>query len=170
MLIRLAEPADAMAVARVHVRSWQVAYKGLMPQGYLDQLRPEERAARYTFGSLDPNSPTTVVAVENTQIYGFATVALARDQDVPGSGELYALYVDPEWWGRGVGAQLMSAARNRLLDLGFQQAVLWALKGNSRAERFYAADQWKPDGMQRTDTVWGVVVDEVRYRCTLITE
>jgi hypothetical protein len=38
--IRLASPADtdARAVAEVHVRSWQAAYRGLLPQDYLDGL------------------------------------------------------------------------------------------------------------------------------------
>ncbi|HEY1808803.1 MAG TPA: hypothetical protein VGG42_09585 [Acidobacteriaceae bacterium] len=42
MNLRLAEPPDAMAAARVHVRSWQAAYRGLMPDAFLDQLRPED--------------------------------------------------------------------------------------------------------------------------------
>jgi hypothetical protein len=52
--LRRAEPTDAIAVARVHVRSWQAAYRKLMPDDYLDQLRPEDRAKKYDFGNLDP--------------------------------------------------------------------------------------------------------------------
>src|SRR5882724_4717212 len=55
--LRHAEPSDAMAVAQVHVRSWQVAYRKLMPDEYLDQLRPEDRAQEYNFGNLDPLQP-----------------------------------------------------------------------------------------------------------------
>src|SRR3984885_11964090 len=64
MLLRPAEPEDAMAVARVHVRSWQAAYRALLPDDYLDQLRPEDRAQSYDFASLDPLKPRTIVAVE----------------------------------------------------------------------------------------------------------
>jgi len=92
--IRPAEPDDALAVARVHVRSWQVAYRTLLPDEYLDGLRPEERAGRYVFGSLDPLTPATIVASEAGAIRGFATTAPARDADVPDHGELWALYVD----------------------------------------------------------------------------
>jgi len=165
--IRPAEPDDALAVARVHVRSWQVAYRTLLPDEYLDGLRPEERAGRYVFGSLDPLTPATIVASEAGAIRGFATTAPARDADVPDHGELWALYVDPDWWGRGIGTALASAARAQLAALGFQQAVLWLLAGNSRAARFYRHDGWVPDGRHRTDSVWGVTVDEVRYRRAL---
>jgi GNAT superfamily N-acetyltransferase len=163
MLIRPAEPSDAMAVARVHVRSWQATYRTLLPDDYLDQLRPEDRAQKYDFAGLDPRKPRTIVAVDEGLICGFATTAPSRDADLPDHGELYALYVDPEMWGRGIGIELMSAARTRLAQAGFRHAVLWVLAGNLRAERFYRIDGWAPDGFCRTDVVWGVTVDEVRY-------
>lgn len=167
MLLRPAEPADALAVARVHVRSWQTAYRNLLPNEYLDQLRPEDRAQKYTFGSPDPLHPYTVVATEGGVIHGFATTAPARDPDVPGFGELYALYVEPDHWGRGIGVALISAARTRLVDLGFKSAVLWVLAGNVRAERFYRLDRWTADGHRRSDEVWGIAVKELRYQRTL---
>lgn len=163
MLLRPAEPKDAIAVARVHVRSWQAAYRGLLPDDYLDQLRPEDRAVRYDFASLDPLKPQTIVAGDGGVIQGFATTAPSRDGDLPEHGELCALYVDPEHWGRGIGLALVSAARARLFERGFRRAILWVLAGNTRAMRFYQADRWVPDGLGRTTTVWNVTVDEIRY-------
>lgn len=156
-----------MGVAQVHVRSWQVGYRGLMPDDYLDQLRPEERAAKYTFGNTEARKPITIVASDAGVIRGFATIAPAHDPDVPGYGELAALYVDPDQWGRGIGVALVSAARARLFELGFRDAVLWVLKDNSRAERFYKTDQWVPDDACRTQSVWNLMVEEFRYRRAL---
>jgi GNAT superfamily N-acetyltransferase len=153
-----------MSVARVHVRSWQSAYRGLLPDEYLDTLRPEDRAQRYDFATRDPQKPQTIVAVEAGLICGFATTAPSRDSDLAGYAELYALYVDPDYWGHGLGRALISAARERLVALGFEHALLWLLMGNVRADRFYRKDQWTPDGLQRKDTVWGVTVNEIRYR------
>jgi GNAT superfamily N-acetyltransferase len=167
MLLRPAAPADALAVARVHVRSWQAGYRTLLADDYLDQLRPEDRTPRYTFGCADPHQPATIVAAEGKAIYGFATTAPARDLDASDCGELCALYVDPDWWGRGVGAALIAAARARLVELRFRNAVAWILAGNARAQRFYASDRWVPDGARRTPLVWGVTVDEIRYRRAL---
>ena len=164
MLLRPAEPADAIAVARVHVRAWQVGYRGLLPQEYLDGLRIEDRARRYDFANPDPRRPATLVAVEDGAIHGFATTMPAGDADMLEQGELCALYVDPDAWGRRVGIALVSAARDRLRDQGFREVVLWLLAGNDRGARFYTRDGWQTDGTRRKDIVWGVEVDEVRYR------
>jgi GNAT superfamily N-acetyltransferase len=174
MPLRLAEPEGAMAIARVHVRTWQAAYRTLLPDGYLDQLRPEDRAQTYDFASLDPLKPQTIVAVEEGLgrdglgreglICGFATTAPSRVPDLPDHGELCALHVDPEKWGRGVGVALITEARGRLVELGFRKAFLWVLAGNLRADRFYRMDGWAPDGVKRTDSVWAVTLNEVRYQ------
>lgn len=163
MQIRRAEPEDALHVARVHVRSWQAAYRGLLPEEYLAKLRAEDRAARYDFATADPAKPKTLVALDGDAIVGFATTSPSRDTDLSGHGEVCALYVDPEQWVRGVGKQLVAAARGGLAEQGFRQALLWVMAGNERAERFYGADGWLPDGLRRSEHVWGVTVNEVRY-------
>jgi GNAT superfamily N-acetyltransferase len=168
LIVRGAEPDDAAAVAGVHVRSWQAAYRGLIPDAYLDALRPEDRMSRYTFGSTDPGVPSTIVAVEDGVIRGFATTGPSRDADSPGAGELLGLYLDPEAWGHGVGRRLMSEARDRLVRGGFADALLWVLVGNERAERFYRLDGWLGDGSRRSEEIWGVTVDEIRYRRHLL--
>jgi ribosomal protein S18 acetylase RimI-like enzyme len=162
--IRGAEPEDAAAVAVVHVRSWQVAYRGLLPDDYLDHLRPEERAARYTFGSDDPALPRTLVATEDGVMLGFATTGPSPDDDTGSCGQLFGLYVDPGTWNRGIGRSLVAAARAQLVDSGFPEAVLWVMAGNARAERFYVIDGWTEDNYRRTESVWGIDVDELRYR------
>ena len=163
MQLRLATPNDAAAVAQVHVRAWQVAYRGLLPDAYLEGLRPEERAARYTFGGQDPNRPTTIVAVRDGVLLGFATTGRSRDKVQAGRGELMALNVDPPYWDQGVGRALIAAAREHLVRCGYREAELWVLDGNRRAYQFYAADGWSPDGAKRTETVWGVCLTDLRY-------
>ena len=169
MNLRPAVPDDAIPVALVHVRAWQVAYRGLMPDEYLAGLRPQDRAQRYDFASPDPARPRTLVAVEADTVLGFATVSPARDDDAGGQGELCALYVEPDCWGRGIGGALASAARAELCRLGFTGAVLWVVAGNSRAEQFYRADGWTPDGRHRPKQVWSVTVETVRYSRALAT-
>lgn len=170
LLIRPAQPADALAVARVHVRSWQVGYRTLLPDQFLNQLRPEDRAARYDFSHFDPMKPYTQLAESEGEILGFATTAPARDPDCPGMGELLALYVAPDRWGQGIGRQLAAAARQRLTAQGFNQAILWMLEGNARADRFYRNDGWLPDGLHKQGDIWGLTLPEIRYRRPLAPE
>jgi ribosomal protein S18 acetylase RimI-like enzyme len=166
--LRDAVPGDELAVAQVHVRAWQAGYHGLLPDEYLDGLRAEERAQRYTFHLTDVDHPATTVALNQSgEICGFVTTGPSRDAVRQPTGEVYALHVDPNWWGQGVGRALISAARSRLVDIGAIEADLWVLDGNSRAERFYRHNGWESDGQQRPEVVWGVSVIENRYRATL---
>ena len=151
--LRPAVPADAMAVARVHVRAWQVGYHGLMPADYLASLRVEDRAARYTFGRAD--GPHTTVGVHDGAIAGFVTTL---------GDELCALNTDPELWGAGVGRALIAHARGELAANGATEGRLWMLVGNVRAERFYLRDGWQVTDVTRTATVWGLACAEVELR------
>lgn len=152
MVIRPAVPDDALAVARIHVRAWQFGYAGLLPAEYLDSLRAEDRAARYTFGVA--GAPATSVATDGDTIVGFVTI---KDD------ELAALHVDPDAWRRGIGSALVTHARAELAASGVTRAWLWVLAGNTRAQKFYARDGWVATTETKRDVVWGATVDELRY-------
>jgi GNAT superfamily N-acetyltransferase len=161
VVVRPARRGEENEVARVHVRSWQAGYHGLLPGSYLDRLRPEDRATRYSFGDTDSDGPYTIVAADDSDIRGFASIGSAPGER--GTGELLALYVDPDWWGHGIGRALIREARRLLAEQGCIEAILWLLVGNDRGERFYRADGWSPDGTRRQDEVWGISVDELRF-------
>lgn len=164
MLIRPALTGEEPAVARVHVRSWQAGYRGLFPDEFLDTLSSEERAARYRFGGSAPDAPLTLVALAGEELVGFATVGPSRDEDLPGAGEIHAMYVDPAHWGGGVGRRLLERARAELVSRGHDEGVLWVLEGNGRGERFYAADGWRADGASREEDPWGILATVHRLR------
>lgn len=166
-MLRRAQVGDEAGVARVHVRSWQVGYRGLIDEAFLNGLQPAEWAKRYTFDQSGDDAPLTMLALDDGVIRGFVTSAASRDEDVARSGEICAIYVDPESWGLGIGQALIASARVALRERGFTQAYLWVLNGNARAERFYRGDGWLPDGSERTATVHGTEVDEIRYHSQL---
>jgi GNAT superfamily N-acetyltransferase len=170
MLLRRAVAGDELAVAEVHVGSCQAAYRGLLPEGYLARLDPAARAKHYTFVAKGPDTPLTMVAAVDGTICGFTTMGRARDADARAAGELYAIYVDASWWGRGVGRALIGETRRLLVERGHAESVLWMLAGKSRPEGFYRSDGWGPDGTARREKIgagWhpdgAVVVDELRY-------
>ncbi len=165
MLIRDARRGDEPAVADVHVRAWKVAYRGLIPQDYLDALTPADRIPGYRFGAEEPMAPRTVLALDDEHgLLGFSTFGASRDEDADAAGELYALYVDPDRWRTGAGRALVAETRARLLSAGYEEAILWVLRGNDRAGRFYEADGWRRDGAARWEEPWGVRSRVHRYR------
>ncbi len=168
MEIRPATAADAGRIAVVHVRSWQGAYRGLMPQEYLDGLDPAARAAGWerSLRELDWSRSGVLVAEEDGALAGFAGFGPARaeDEDPARVGEVRAIYLLPEAWGRGTGGRLMAAALARLTQAGYAEAILWVLGTNARARRFYEAGGWAADGGTLDDDSRGFRISEVRYR------
>ena len=161
--VRPATVADAPAMGRLHVRAWQAAYRGQMPDDYLDGLRAADRAAHWesTLRREDLRG-VLLVAERAGEVIGFAAVGPSRDPE--GAGELYVINLDPDHWGTGAGRALLEAAQTELARPGFDEWVLWVLSGNARARRFYEVAGWAADGTERTSEVFGTTVHEVRYR------
>ncbi len=84
--------------------------------------------------------------------------------DDPELGELHALNLDPDRWGRGLGRALLHAATEQLAAVGFDEAVLWVVPENGRAINLYESAGWAADEEARDQDVLGVTVQEVRYR------
>jgi ribosomal protein S18 acetylase RimI-like enzyme len=167
--MRPANADDARAIAGVHVRAWRSAYRGLMPDAFLDGLSLEERARGWR-RRLEAHDAHTLVATENGAIVGFVTSGQSRDDAAAEgvTGEVLALYLDPAYIGRGLGCRLSDAALGALREAGFTTATLWVLEGNMLARRFYEAAGFEPDGARMNDArTAGVVLHKVRYRRSL---
>lgn len=155
--IRRAVPDDAPQLGEVHVRTWQIAYEGLIPQAVLDSLDFVARAARWRTTLEDPANPgRTWVTLEGDRLIGFASAGPAREDDAPAPLELWALYVHPRRHGGGAGALLAEAA------LGSDAAFLWVLDGNARAIRFYEKIGFRMDGATKAEAHGGVLLHERR--------
>src|SRR5215469_5026885 len=171
-LVRPATAADSDAIGLVHVRSWQAAYLGKIPQGYLDGLDPAERSAmwRRIMVRESPSRGGILVAIaESGGVTGFVSFGPSRDSDTDPlvTGEVFAIYAAPDAWGSGTGRALMGSAVADLARLGYADAILWVLDSNDRARRFYALAGWEADSAHKTDGSRGFDITEVRYRRTL---
>ena len=171
MDIRPARMQDAPEIAVVHVRSWQAAYRGLLPQAYLDGLDPAQRIGQWerSLSAAGWSDAGTLVADAGGPLSGFVSYGPARDDDADSrrAGEIYAIYLVPAAWDEGIGRQLMAAALGRLGGAGFDQVILWVLDSNARTRRFYEAGGWLADGAAKRDDSFGVPMTEVRYRRSL---
>jgi GNAT superfamily N-acetyltransferase len=149
--LRDATPADALPIATVHVESWQVGYRGLVPDDVLAGLSVATREQWWYETLSAPGTRSTLLATEAGIVLGFAAIGAGRDGD-PVVGELYAMYLRSTAWGRGVGTLLHAGAMARLGAFGFDRASLWMLAGNRRALRFYRREGWTSDGRSKLVT------------------
>lgn len=169
MLIELARVEDARAIAEVHVASWQAAYRGLLPEGYLASLSIAEREARWRRDIESGQAWVLVVRAREGQVLGLAAYGASRDDDAPAQrGELQAIYLHPAHWGQGMGRALCRAALQDLAKKEFTSAGLWVIEGNDRAIRFYERVGFvcEPDSRKAFE-LGGVSLHELRYRCAL---
>ncbi|MEU3524688.1 GNAT family N-acetyltransferase [Streptomyces sp. NPDC038707] len=155
--------ADCDRVSEIRVRGWQHAYRGLVPQPYLDRLSVAADAERRRERFADGAGPVVnLVAERDGRVLGWAAVGPYRDGDAyTADAELYAVYVDPAHLGGGIGRALLAAAAGRC-PAG-ARLLLWVLKGNAPARRFYERAGFRADGAEEPFDADGVPVSEVRY-------
>jgi GNAT superfamily N-acetyltransferase len=140
--VRPAEPADAEALAHLHLDVWDDAYTGLMPQGILDDRRErvDERVDNWRRNLSEPRP--IWLAEDGEGLVGFASAGPARDNDMDALPELYSLYVRASHYGTGVGYALFE------LTIGDRAAYLWVLASNKRAIGFYERQGFRLDGTE----------------------
>ncbi len=163
MQVRAAVAEDAPGIGAVHVRSWQSAYRGLMPRDFLGGLDADRRGRGWAARLGKPLPPRESVLVGDVDgaVVGFAAAGPCRDEDSASAGEVWAIYLLEEWWGHGIGRELLAASIRALHAAGFAEAVLWVLDSNHRALRFYETSGWRPDGSTRQDLTFGIPLSEV---------
>lgn len=163
-MIRLATVEDVTAIAGVHVRTWQAAYRGHMPDAYLAALDPAKRAAMWTENLAEPKR-LLFVALEAETIVGFCSFRPSRDAEAAaGVGEISAIYVEPGRWRGGHGSALAQAALLAARERGYSAITLWVLEANAPARAFYEARGFVLDGATKTSQLSGATLAEVRYR------
>lgn len=191
--IREEAAADIPAVEEVRRASWRAAYAGLIEARHIERAtaRPSRLSqpdpARRTLVAVMREHPVVVgyasfgpersllSAHPHPAHAGRATGEGGSPADAAPltgaglageTGEVYALYVSPDWWSTGTGRSLMAAALTALSEAGYRRAVLWVLAGNARARRFYERAGFAADGAENVLTGLGSVL-EVRYARSL---
>jgi ribosomal protein S18 acetylase RimI-like enzyme len=167
--VRPMRAADCGRVAEIRVRGWRYAYRGLVPQPYLDALSAAEDAGRHRarLGRVDGGT-VDLVAEAGGRVVGWASHGPCRDGgSAAGDAELYALYVDPDHLGTGAGRALLLECVRQGTALGRSRMFLWVLKENTRARRFYERAGFRADGAEEPFEAGGALVPEVRYAAAL---
>lgn len=167
--IRPATPDDAAGIAGVQIDSCRRAYRGLLPGRVLADLSLPELTVTWASilrGEAGVPGSTDLVAVDDDEVCGFVCrgpVRTERGESTDATVEVFALYVSPGRLDTGLGRSLMRAALSGMREDGHRAAVLWVLRGNMRARRFYERGGWATDGAERASEA-ALGVPSVRYR------
>jgi len=151
------------------MRSWQVAYRGIMPDYVLDALDSKVSAERWRTNITQKRADIrNVVAADADGIRGFCTTGQVRCDDLDDTNlELYAIYVWPDEIGTGIGRLMMADAIDHARAAGFHGMVLWVLTENARARRFYEVAGFEVDERAKQKEFRDTGAYETRYRMVL---
>ncbi len=136
IVVRTADVADIGDISRVLAASWRTAYRGIVDAHYLDQIA-DDRWVQPLREELAAGTTDAIVACYGVQITGAVLMRKSKMVQYPDDGELSAVYLHPDWVGKGVGQILIDRALHELCNKGFAHAVLDVLIENQRAKRFY---------------------------------
>jgi ribosomal protein S18 acetylase RimI-like enzyme len=164
LIIRPYTDGDAEAVERLRVAGWKAAYRGMIPDAFLDSMPVDVETRRERSGRR-PAGGVESMAVQDRTVVGWVAGGPSRDDDRQGAhqGEIYACYVLPWAWRGGVGSRLMAHATEALGAAGRGDVTLWVLEANQQARRFYEACGFRPDGRRKL-LDFGELVPGMRYR------
>lgn len=149
---------DRLAVSRIYEESWRHAYKGIVPQSFLDGVSEGKWVK-----NLDREGVFHLVAVVDGKPVGTASYSKSRFAEYADWGEIISIYFLPEYTGKGYGKKLLSAAVERLSRMGFRDVFLWVLEENHGARGFYEHCGFSLDGEKTTSEIGGKTLTERRY-------
>lgn len=159
MQIRYIEPTDnRLEISRVYEESWKFAYKGIIPQDYLDSIPDGHWAS-----GIDRPGWKTMVCIDNGKIIGTSSFCKSRFEQFQGWGEVISIYLLPDYIGKGYGKALMGAALSELKRQGYENVFLWVLEENAGARDFYERFGFLPTNDFLDDNIGGKDLREIRY-------
>jgi GNAT superfamily N-acetyltransferase len=157
--VRRARVEDAAGITAVHDAAWRYAYRGILPAVELERM-VVRRGPSWWAKAIRRHVLVLVLEVDR-RIVGYATLGPSRMRSLPYKGEIYEIYLLPEFQGLGLGSRLFQSARRMLGDLKFTGLAVRALRGNEAAVSFYrrlGGRQVVETGERIGDTVLPVLV------------
>lgn len=159
MIIRKMNQTDSREeISNIYEQSWKYAYKGIIPQAYLDSIPKGQWC-----GAFDNPDRYTLVMLDDEKIIGTSTYCKSRFEDYKDWSEIVSIYFLPEYMGKGYGKPLLEQAVEELKTMGFQTVFLRVLEDNHRARHFYEKCGFKYGGKYYDDTIGGKRLRELQY-------
>lgn len=149
---------DRTEISNIYEKSWKYAYKGIIPQEYLDSIPSGQWC-----GAIDNPGRNTLVVFDGNKIIGTSSYCKSRFGDYMDWGEIISVYFLPEYMGKGYGKSLLKKVVEELKTMGFKTLFLWVLEDNHRARHFYEKCGFKNSGECIETNIGGKKLRELQY-------
>ncbi len=148
--IRLAVPADAPDMAEIHMRSWKAAYKGIVPEEYI-QRQNKKRPAMWQQIMARENTTKYVIQKDGKTVGFVCVVATTQDDDTADDVcELEGIYLHPDYYRQGIGTKALEFAFDIAHGWNKSFMTLWVFSENINSIKFYETFGFVPDGKTKT--------------------
>ena len=164
--IRQATESDISVISQIHAQTWKSAYKGIVPQRFLDGLRADTWVPAFK-NWFELEVFKVALLLEDADAVGCITYGASRDNDFPHWAEIVSLYVLPQVQGKGYGRLLMGTALSQFKTRRFNHCFLWVLKDNLKARSFYERMGFSQCGEESEVVFVGQALADLRYVCSL---
>ncbi|WP_017754026.1 GNAT family N-acetyltransferase [Calidifontibacillus oryziterrae] len=164
--IKKATTKDSESISKIHALSWKTAYKGIVPQQYLDELKDDFWVNAFD-NWISNNIVTAQLIYEDELPVGCIAFGKARDEKFSEWGEIISIYVHPDFCRRGYGQQLLHTALRDMKTKGFRNCYLWVLKENDNAINFYKKNGFTCNHDEYTFEINNEPLTDVRYVLSL---
>ena len=160
--IRRAAHKDAATLSNIHALSWKTAYRGIVPDAYLEQIKMDQWVAAFRKWFAEGVFRADILYLGEDAV-GCVTYGGSRDRRYRGWGEVVSLYMLPDHCGQGLGKHLLRHAMGQLRRQGFDKCYLWVLAGNTIARRFYEKHGFSWTGEKGEVMIMGEKLTDLRY-------
>ena len=164
--IRYADINDSKTLGEIHSKSWKSAYKGILSNEILENITVEKRQ-KYFEKALSDGWEEDAIIFNDDEAVGLICIGKCRDTDKPNTcGEIWGIYLLPEYWNNGIGSELINWGLNELKKRNYDKVTLWVLEENINERKFYEKVGFKHDGTVKEITI-GKKLNECRYEKTI---
>lgn len=164
IIIRKATIEDTAEIANVHINSWREAYKGLLPQDFLDEgpLNFKKRYELWKKVTQNPDQVTLVAESADHGIVGFVNGTHGRDKDKKDWCEVWSIYLLEKYHNKKIGFNLLKQYFDAHIDKGFTKGYLWVLDNNPTI-KFYEKVGGRYEGRDKEDEIADQKVKELMF-------
>ncbi|MCY6960545.1 GNAT family N-acetyltransferase [Clostridium brassicae] len=160
--IKDATVKDIESISNIYALSWKVAYKGIIPKKYLDELKSDFWVE--TFQNWINNKTFNVKQIcEGNITVGCIIYGKSRDEKLSKWGEIVSIYIHPKYFRKGYGQKLLDIALMDMKKSGYDNSYLWVLKENKDAQLFYEKNGFKCNQDEYNFEIMGKKLIDTRY-------